>query len=48
MPHLVGDQPVARGCIRSAANTPNWAVNEEATKIKVLVRAKGTFKISVS
>lgn len=33
--------------MRSAANTPNWAVNEEATRIKVLIKAKGTFKISV-
>jgi len=34
--------------MRSAANTPNWAVKEEATRIKVLIRAKGKFRIAVS
>jgi len=45
---LKGDLPVARGCILSAANTPNWAVNDEATRIKVFTRANGTFRIAVS
>jgi hypothetical protein len=34
--------------MRSAAKTPNWAVKDDATKIKVFVRAKGTFKIAAS
>ena len=34
--------------MRSAAKTPNWAVNEDATRIKVFVRANGTFSFSVS
>jgi len=42
---LSGDLPVARGCIRSAANTPNWAVKDDATKIKVLIRANCTSRI---
>ena len=33
--------------MRSAAKTPNCAVNDEATKIKVLVSANGTFRCSV-
>ena len=34
--------------MRSAANTPNCAVKEDATRIKVLVRAKGTSSLLVS
>jgi predicted Fe-S protein YdhL (DUF1289 family) len=48
IPHFRGESPVARGCKRSAAKTPNWAVNEEATRINVFISAKGTFKIWVS
>jgi hypothetical protein len=33
--------------MRSAAKTPNCAVNEEATRIRVFIRANGTFSISV-
>ena len=33
--------------MRSAAKTPNCAVNDEATKMRVLVSAKGTFRCSV-
>jgi hypothetical protein len=34
--------------MRSAAKTPNWAVNDEATRIRVLVSANGTFSFAVS
>lgn len=36
------------GCMRSAAKTPNCAVNDDATRIMVLIRANGTFKMAVS
>jgi hypothetical protein len=48
MPHLKGDLPVALGCILSAANTPNCAVNDEATRMRVFNRANGMFNFSVS
>jgi hypothetical protein len=45
---LKGDLPVALGCILSAANTPNWAVKEEATRIRVFIKAKRTSSLAVS
>jgi hypothetical protein len=33
--------------MRSAAKTPNWAVKDEATRIRVFIKANGTFNISV-
>ena len=45
---MAEERPVLRACKRSAAKTPNCAVNELATRIRVLTSAKGTFKIWVS
>ena len=36
-----------RGCSRSAANTPNWQVNDESTRMIVLVSEYGTLSFSV-
>ena len=48
MPHCVGFHPVAYGCSRSAAKTPNWQVNDESTRMIVFVSENGKFRRSAS
>src|SRR6478609_6752918 len=49
MPHLVKAKrpPVRRGCMRSAAKTPNWAVKDESTRMIVLISEYVTLSFAV-